>query len=93
VNFEACHGTIQKASVVRRRKIYAGSEMGKFFILRPHADRVEVLSEVEMPISDQGLVSRRCPRPSSPAVVARSRLLRSTDGLYAIGPKQTKTAP
>src|SRR3984893_7693154 len=53
-------GTIQKASaVLADGKIYIGSESGKFFILRPHADRCEVLSEVELPLSDQGLASQK----------------------------------
>ena len=43
----------------RDGKIYVGTESGKFFILRPHADRCEVLSEVEMPISDTGPVNRK----------------------------------
>ena len=51
-------GTVQKASTVfGDGKIYIGSESGKFFILRPHADRVEVLSEVELPLSDTGITS------------------------------------
>ena len=42
-------------------KIYIGSESGKFYILRPHADRCEVLSNVELPLSDQGLASQKVP--------------------------------
>src|SRR6185369_3896540 len=45
-------GTVQKAPpVLADGKLYVGTESGKFFILKPHSDRVEVLSEVEMPIS------------------------------------------
>ena len=58
-------GVIQKASAVYADgKIYAGTESGKFYILRPHADRCEVLSSVELPLSDQGLASQRTPEPS-----------------------------
>jgi outer membrane protein assembly factor BamB len=45
-------GTSQKASpVMADGKIYVGSENGKFFIIRPGADRAEILSEVELPLS------------------------------------------
>ncbi len=45
-------GTVQKAPpVLADGKIYVGTESGKFFILRPLADRGEMLSEVELPIS------------------------------------------
>src|SRR5579885_963140 len=45
-------GTVQKAPpVLADGKLYVGTESGKFFIIRPHSDRAEVLSEVEMPIS------------------------------------------
>src|SRR5262249_23271049 len=44
-------GTVQKAPpVLADGKIYVGTESGKFFILRPHADRAEVLSTVELPL-------------------------------------------
>src|SRR5436190_8494380 len=47
-------GVIQKASsVLADGKIYVGTESGKFYILRPHSDRCEVLSDVELPLSDQ----------------------------------------
>jgi hypothetical protein len=32
-------------------KLYVGTENGKFFILKPHNDRVETLSEVTFPQS------------------------------------------
>ena len=45
-------GTVQKAPLVMADgKLYVGTESGKFFIVRPHADRAEILSEVELPIS------------------------------------------
>ncbi len=89
-------GTIQKASVVfGDGKIYIGSESGKFYILRPHADRCEVLSEVELPLSDQGLASQKIPEPVvASAAVARGRVyFVSSDALYAIGPKRTPAKP
>ncbi len=89
-------GTIQKASVVfGDGKIYIGSESGKFYILRPHADRCEVLSEVELPLSDQGLASQKIPEPVvAAAAVARGRVyFVSSDALYAIGPKRTPAKP
>ena len=89
-------GTIQKASVVfGDGKIYIGSESGKFYILRPHADRCEVLSEVELPISEQGLASQRIPEPVvASAAVARGRVyFVSSDTLYAIGRKRTPARP
>jgi outer membrane protein assembly factor BamB len=85
-------GVIQKASAVYADgKIYAGTESGKFYILRPHADHCEVLSSVELPLSDQGLASQRTPEPIvAAAAVARGRVyLVSSDTLYAIGPKRT----
>jgi outer membrane protein assembly factor BamB len=89
-------GVIQKASsVFADGKIYVGTESGKFFILRPHADRCEVVSEVELPLSDQGLASQRTPEPIvAAAAVARGRVyFVSSDTLYAVGPKQAKAEP
>jgi outer membrane protein assembly factor BamB len=86
-------GSIQKASpVVADGKIYVGTESGKFWIIRPHQDRAEVLSEIEMPISNQGLASERVPEPIlASAAVARGRVYFVTsDHLYAIGPKQAR---
>jgi outer membrane protein assembly factor BamB len=89
-------GTIQKASVVLGDgKIYIGSEAGRFYILKPHVDKCELLSEVEMPISDQGLASQKVPEPIvAGAALARGRVyFVSSDGLYAIGPKKTAAKP
>src|SRR6185503_18418383 len=45
-------GTVQKAPLVMADgKLYVGTESGKFFIVRPGADRAEILSEVELPKS------------------------------------------
>lgn len=86
-------GSIQKASpVTADGKIYVGTESGKFWIIRPHQDKAEILSEVEMPISNQGLASERVPEPIlASAAVARGRVyVVSSDHLYAIGPKQAR---
>jgi outer membrane protein assembly factor BamB len=87
-------GTVQKASAVfADGKIYVGSETGKFYILKPHSDRCEVLSDVELPLSDQGLNSQKIPEPVvASAAVARGRVyFVSSDTLYAIGPKKTSS--
>lgn len=89
-------GTVQKASAVfADGKLYIGSESGKFYILRPHADRCEVLSDVELPLSENGIVSQKIPEPVvAGAAVARGRIyFVSSDTLYAIGPKKTAAHP
>jgi outer membrane protein assembly factor BamB len=86
-------GTVQKASTsFGDGKIFIGTESGKFFILRPRADKCDVLSSVEMPLSDQGLASQKVPEPIvAAAALARGRVyFVSSDTLYAIGPKTTK---
>jgi outer membrane protein assembly factor BamB len=88
--------TVQKASVVLADgKLYVGTETGKFFILKPHNDRCEILSEIEMPISNTGLNSQKIPEPIvASAAVARGRVyFVSSDELYAIGPKKTNGKP
>ena len=83
-------GTVQKASLVLGDgKIYVGTESGKFYILRPHADRCEVLSDVELPISQQGLFNEKVPEPVvASAAISRGRVyFVSSDTLYAIGKK------
>jgi outer membrane protein assembly factor BamB len=78
-------GTIQKSSpVLADGKLYVGTENGKFFILAPRADGVDVLDEDEMPAGPDGN-----PQPiiASPAV-ARGRVYVTTMGTtFAIGPK------
>jgi outer membrane protein assembly factor BamB len=76
-------GTIQKSSpVFADGKLYVGTENGKFYIIRPHADRAEILdSDVLGPEGS--------PEPiiASPAV-ARGRVYVVTmSGTYALGPK------
>lgn len=76
-------GTVQKASpVLADGKIYVGTEGGKFYILKPHADRCEVLSEVsfgDVAGKEQVIAS---------AAVARGRIyVVTTENIYAIGRK------
>lgn len=76
-------GTIQKSSpVLADGKLYVGTENGKFYILKPRADGVDVLDE-------DWMGSEEAPEPiiASPAV-ARGRIYVTTmRGTYAIGPK------
>lgn len=86
-------GTVQKASpVMADGKIYVGTENGKFYILKPHQDSVEVLSEVQMPISQEGSYSQGTPEPIlASAAVANGRVyFASVDTLYALGPKTAR---
>ena len=84
-------GTIAKASpVLADGKLYIGTENtgdagGKFYIVRPHADRAEILDQdwLGTPQKSELIIA-------SP-IVARGRVyVTSMDALYAIGPK---TAP
>ena len=84
-------GTIAKASpVLADGKLYVGTENtgdagGKFYIVRPHADRAEILDQdwLGTPQKSEQIIA-------SP-IVARGRIyLTSMEALYAIGPK---TAP
>jgi outer membrane protein assembly factor BamB len=89
-------GTVQKAPpVLADGKIYVGTETGKFFILKPHNDRCEVLSEVEMPESkDSAGGSQGTPEQIlAGAAVSRGRVFFvSSDAVYAIGARRA-TAP
>jgi outer membrane protein assembly factor BamB len=83
-------GTVQKSSLVLGdSKLYVGTESGKFYIIKPHADRCEILSEVELPISQQGLFNEKVPEPVvASAAISRGRVyFVSSDTLYAIGKK------
>src|SRR5215471_2218924 len=85
-------GTIQKAPLVLADgKLYVGTESGKFFIVRPGADKAEILSEVEMPPSkdDNAGQSAGIPEPIfGGAAISRGRIFfMSTGGVYAIGSK------
>jgi outer membrane protein assembly factor BamB len=88
-------GTVQKAPLVLADgKLYVGTESGKFFIVRPHADRAEVLNEVELPRStdDNAGQSAGIPEPIfGGAAISRWRIFFvSTGGVYAIGAKTAK---
>jgi outer membrane protein assembly factor BamB len=87
-------GTVQKAPpVLADGKIYVGTESGKFFILRPRADRAEVLSGVELPLSkNSAQQAEGTPEPIlGGAAVSRGRVFFvSSDAVYAIGPKAAK---
>jgi outer membrane protein assembly factor BamB len=90
-------GTIAKASpVLADGKLYLGTENtgdagGKFYIVRPHADKAEILDQdwLGTPQKSELIIA-------SP-IVARGRIyVTSMDGLYAIGPKNApkpSTAP
>jgi outer membrane protein assembly factor BamB len=88
-------GTIQKAPLVLADgKLYVGTESGKFFVVRPSADRADILSAVEMPPSkdDNAGQSAGLPEPIfAGAAVSRGRIFFvSTGGVYAIGSKTAK---
>ena len=87
-------GTLQKAPpVLADGKIYVGTENGRFFIVRPHADRAEVLSQVELPLSkDSALQEEGTPEPVlGGAAISHGRIFfMSSDAVYALGPKTAK---
>ena len=78
--WELALGTAQKAApILADGKIYVGTDNGTFHIVRPHADRGEMLSEVELPNSVTQLLrlgrnarSRFSPVPPSRAVASSS---------------------
>ena len=86
--------TAQKAPpILADGKLYVGTDQGKLFIVRPHADRGEILSQVELPNS----VASCCGSEGTPeqilggAAVSRGRIFFvSSDAIYAIGPRQAK---
>lgn len=86
--------TAQKAPLVfADGKLFVGTDQGKFFIVRPHADRGEILSDVELPNS----VASCCGSEGTPeqilggAAISRGRVFFvSSDAIYAIGPRQAK---
>jgi outer membrane protein assembly factor BamB len=87
-------GTGQKAPLVMADgKLYIGTEGGKFFIVRPQADKAVVLSEVELPISKDSVQQQEgTPEPILAGVaISRGRVFFvSSDAVYAIGPKTAK---
>ena len=88
-------GTGQKAPpVFADGKLYLGTESGRFFIVRPHADKSEILSEVELPPStdeNAGQSAGVAEPVFGGAAVSRGRVFFvSTGGVYALGPKVAK---
>ena len=87
---------LQKAPpVLADGKIYVGTDGGSFFIIRPHADRAEVLSRVNLPNSTMSC----CGSEGTPeqilggAAVSRGRIFFvSSDAVYAIGSRRA-TSP
>jgi outer membrane protein assembly factor BamB len=74
-------GTIQKASpVLGDGKIYVGSENGKFFILKPGQEKVEVLDSDQLADQEQII--------ASPAIANGRVYLVSTEAIYCIGAKK-----
>jgi hypothetical protein len=85
-------GTIAKASpVLADGKLYIGTENtgdagGKFYIVRPHADRAEILDQDWLGTPEKSELIIASP------IVARGRVyVTSMDALYAIGPKTAPT--
>jgi outer membrane protein assembly factor BamB len=76
-------GTIQKSSpVFADGKLYVGTENGKFFIIRPQADRAEILDQDVLGAagSPEAIIA-------SPAIARGRVYVASMGALYAIGPK------
>jgi len=87
-------GSSQKAPpVLADGKIYVGTDSGEFFIVRPHPDRGEVLSKVEMPLSKNSCCGSEGTSEQIYAGVAVSRgrvFMVSSDAVYALGPRQPR---
>ena len=81
-------GTIQKSSpVLADGKLYVGTENGKFYIIRPHADKAEILDSDQLGTEDNPEAIVAAP------AVARGRVYVVTMGaMYALGPKGTPAA-
>jgi hypothetical protein len=92
--WELSLGSSQKAPpVLADGKIYVGTDSGEFFIVRPRADRGEVLSKVEMPLSKNSCCGSEGTAEQIYGGVAISRgrvFMVSSDAVYAIGPRQPK---
>ncbi|MGH9146615.1 MAG: PQQ-binding-like beta-propeller repeat protein, partial [Vicinamibacterales bacterium] len=86
--------TGQKAPpVLADGKIYVGTEGGEFFIVRPGAERAEILSKVELPNSTNSCCGSEGTAEQILGGVAISRgriFFVSSDAVYAIGSKQAK---
>ena len=88
-------GTLQKASpVLADGKIYVGTETGTFLIVRPQADRAEILTQLTMPLSTNSVGGSEgtAEQIVSGVAVSRGRIFFMTsDAVYAFGPKAAKT--
>ncbi len=79
-------GTIQKGSpVLADGKIYVGSENGKFFILKPGQEKVEILDSDQLGEQEQII--------ASPAISNGRIYFVSTDAIYCIGKKNVTPTP
>jgi outer membrane protein assembly factor BamB len=74
-------------------KLYVGTANGKFFVLKPRADGVDVLSELTFPVSKASCCSAEGipEQVFAGAAISRGRVFVVTvDAIYAFGPKQAK---
>jgi outer membrane protein assembly factor BamB len=89
-------GNLQKAPpVLADGKIYVGTDGGSFFIIRPHPDRAEILSRVNMANSTMSCCGSEGTPEQILAGVAVSRgriFFVSSDAVYAIGSRRA-TSP
>ena len=89
-------GSAQKASpVLADGKIYVGTDGGDFFIVRPSADKAEILSKVELPNSSNSCCgSEGTPEQilGNPAISRGRIYFMSSDAIYAIGSRRA-TSP
>jgi outer membrane protein assembly factor BamB len=87
-------GTLQKAPLVLADgKLYVGTENGKFMIVRPSATGAEILSQVQLPVSQNSVQQADgVPEPIlAGAAVSHGRIFFvSSDALYAVGSKAAK---
>jgi outer membrane protein assembly factor BamB len=87
-------GLSQKAPpVLADGKIYVGTDSGEFFIVRPGADKGEILSKVQLPLSTNSCCGSEGTDEQvyAGAAVSRGRVyFVSSDAVYAIGPRQAK---
>src|SRR5262245_7192336 len=85
-------GSAQKASpVLADGKIYVGTDGGDFFIVRPSADKAEILSKVELPNSANSCCgSEGTPEQilGNPAISRGRIYFMSSDAIYAIGSRR-----
>jgi outer membrane protein assembly factor BamB len=92
--FEHQIGNSQRAPLVLAdNKLYVGTEGGSFFTLRLRPDKVEVVNEVQLPISTNSVGgSEGTPEQiTSGVAISRGRVFFvSSDAVYAIGPKTPK---